>query len=299
MCVGLFGNGRVNKDTFLYGTYLQIGVNAHGVFGTNERCNPSACHWGLKNSLGLLQDVDGWSTGAKPQTGDFFLPGAPFYMFCVGFNHPGSPSITSMCNNRNGGNPLGEATVTDESSASKKELRVKLHLKKSPIQLDAVYSFHACSKKIRIQARITNIGHQPINDPYYAISIDPDQDCRSARVGCPGTHNTRDSIRGQKTHGDPYTSVCGEGQNSKISVCMSSASPKSKAYRGLTFNHDPVQHKRSVEIAGSGRNGDNAIALATHGPNSLAPGSTTADVGMFFGMGSMSDIDKPEDTVCE
>merc|ERR1719195_1942557 len=130
-------------------------------------------------------------------------------MFCVGFASYGGMGTTSWCNDRMGRYPLNEATVImDESNKLRKELKLKLQFKKSPIQLDAVYSFHSCSKKIRIEARITNIGHQPIENPYYAISIDPDQDCRAARVGCPGTHATKDSIRGQKTLGDPYTSVC-------------------------------------------------------------------------------------------
>ena len=67
----------------MYGNFLSIGVNQYGTFGTYNSCTNAVCTWGWTKELGLRQDGDGWTSGYATATGDFFLPGAEFYLHVV------------------------------------------------------------------------------------------------------------------------------------------------------------------------------------------------------------------------
>ena len=63
-------------DVFLGGNYIEVGVSQRGSFGTSSVAPASFGSHAL-GGLGLMADGDGWNTGNKPTTGDFFLPGTP------------------------------------------------------------------------------------------------------------------------------------------------------------------------------------------------------------------------------
>jgi len=188
-------------------------------------------------------------------------------------------------------------TITDASDSSETIAGVTMQWSNSDIQVDATYSFHACSKKIEILAKITNLGSGTMYDPSYLIALDPDNDKDTG-----GGYATINSILGQKSEGDDYTSVCAEGPSSGISLCMSTTHPRSYAYRGLTFTQNPysvyAEPGDSLQSSGSSTTEDKALILVTYGSNDLAQNEQTENIGMYFGLGAVDDVKEPNVEKC-
>jgi len=288
-CPQKWGVGSAIGETFLYGSYLQVGFNKYGVFGSNKACNSRVCPWGWNQILGLRQDLDGWGSGKAPETGDFFIPGTPYYMFCVGYGS------TSWCNDRTNGKPqnMRQATsIVQKSNKGKMILKVKMVFERNPIRLTAVYSFNSCSKKLKIKAIIKNIGRTTLSKPYFLVGLDPDQDQQTK-----GTYVTINSITGQRTKGNSFTGVCAEGQKSKVSICLSSKSKKSKAWHGTSFSQDPMKARIKIESKNYKKTADKPIALGVWSED-LRASQTTSDLGMYLGLGSAKDVAEPRNEVC-
>lgn len=288
-------SGATNGEYFMYGNYLSIGISQYGTFGTYNSCTNSICTWGWTTLLGLRQDGDGWTSGSSTATGDFFLPGTKFYMWCIGYRTTASGSFTKLCNDRkNSGQDMTGITMTDTSDSGEKMLGVSMQWSNSVIQVDSEYTFHACSKKIKIEAKITNLGAATMYDPTFLISVDPDNEQEVT-----GSYQTSNQILGQKTDGDDYTSVCGAGLVSSIALCMSSDHAGSYAYKGLAFTTNPLDSApgTGLESAGSAVTQDRAIALVTYGDD-LEQNEQSADIGMYFGLGAVDDVKKPDEQQC-
>jgi hypothetical protein len=287
--------GATNGEYFMYGNFLSIGVSQYGTFGTYNSCTNSACTWGWTSLLGLRQDGDGWTSGSSTATGDFFLPGTKFYMWCIGYRTSDSGSWTKLCNDRkNSSQQMTGITMSDTSVSSDKMLGVSMQWSNAYIQVDMDYSFHACSKKIKIEAKITNLHSATMYDPAFLIDFDPDNEQEVT-----GSYKTVNEIIGQKSEGDSYTSVCGAGVVSGIAVCMSSNHANSYAYKGLSFSANPLSSTMgaNLESAGASQQEDRAIALVTYGDD-LAQNEQTADIGMYFGLGAPDDVQEPAEQQC-
>tara|TARA_B100001121_G_C18570552_1_gene564736 strand:- start:23 stop:943 length:921 start_codon:yes stop_codon:yes gene_type:complete len=288
-------SGATNGEYFMYGNYLSIGISQYGTFGTYNSCTNSICTWGWTTLLGLRQDGDGWTSGSSTATGDFFLPGTKFYMWCIGYRTTASGSFTKLCNDRkNSGQDMTGITMTDTSDSGEKMLGVSMQWSNSVIQVDSEYTFHACSKKIKIEAKITNLGAATMYDPTFLISVDPDNEQEVT-----GNYQTSNQILGQKVYGDDYTSVCGAGLVSSIALCMSSDHAGSRAYKGLAFTTNPLDSApgTGLESAGSAVTQDRAIALVTYGDD-LEQNEQSADIGMYFGLGAVDDVKEPAEQQC-
>jgi len=294
-CPKQFGSGGADRrrpgDWYLHGSYLSVGFNKYGVFGSNNRCNNVICPWGWNSILGLRQDKDGWGMGTAPTTGDFFLPGTTYYMFCIGYQG------TSLCNDRTstGGSrqKIGQYTdVKDESEKGSKILKLKMVFEKSPLRLTKRYIFNSCSKKLKIEAKLTNIGRTTLTKPYYLVGLDPDQDKEKY-----SDYSTINKITGQRTMRDAYTGVCAEGKRSRVSLCLSSTSLQSKAWHTLSFSRDPIKDNTGISRKGTQISKDTAMALGTLSAN-LGPGQSTPDIGMWLGLGSAKDVETPKNEVC-
>jgi hypothetical protein len=200
------------------------------------------------------------------------------------------------------------SSTTDPTT---KILGVKYEWSDANIKVDVVYSFHACSKKIKVEAKITNLNPATVTDPAFLISVDADQDWPGPIPG--GTpHRTVDTIQGQASMaGSTYTSVCSSGPLSTIAVCLSSSAAKSYAYKGIplagfnspraTSRTDILNNPTGVGIQGvtatTPAPSDTAIALVSYGAN-LAQNEQTGDLGMYFGMGNLDDVKMPGEQRC-
>ena len=165
--------------------------------------------------------------------------------------------------------------------------------------MDLQYSFHSCSKKISISAKITNLGSATMYDPGFAISVDADQDQEVTETK---EHKTTNMIKAQKTQGDAFSSVCAEGQASEISLCMSSNHPRSYVYRGAAFNSDPFRENPSpgdnLEAADTSVYEDKAVYIMSYSSSNLAQNEQSEDLGVFFGLGDADDVKAPGEAIC-
>src|ERR1022692_575080 len=94
-CFAGIAHGQlVNCNVFLQGSYLEVGININGAYGTSTDA-PSGYHprpdggglnntctgicGGSTNVLGFVADPaeDGWTVGSPAYCGDYFLPGYP------------------------------------------------------------------------------------------------------------------------------------------------------------------------------------------------------------------------------
>ncbi|MDQ1236096.1 hypothetical protein QE450_003594 [Paenibacillus sp. SORGH_AS306] len=79
------------QDTFLGGTYIELGVSSSGTLGTASD-SPSGFHPGaIRRNIGMNVDKDGYDFGKDMTSGDYVLPGSPSEGFVVGYK----PSVTS------------------------------------------------------------------------------------------------------------------------------------------------------------------------------------------------------------
>lgn len=93
----LFSAGSINAqiidcNIFMQGTYLEVGINNNGAFGTSADAptwyhanvydtmyNPCTGSYSVPLGLGFVADParDGWGTGSPAYYGDFIMPGTP------------------------------------------------------------------------------------------------------------------------------------------------------------------------------------------------------------------------------
>merc|ERR1712224_132567 len=123
---------------------------------------------------GLRQDKDGWDQGVATTTGDFFMtkavaatrstqesPAKELFEWCIAYRmtnfQPGQP-WEYLCNNRDTSDQMTGIQVEQESSRSSKMLGLRYKwVQAGAIQVDVRYSFHTCSKLMKIEAKITNL----------------------------------------------------------------------------------------------------------------------------------------------
>jgi gliding motility-associated-like protein len=67
----------VGANAFMKGTYVEVGVNTCGAYGTPTL--PPAGYHPTEFGLGFVADpdMDGWATGTPDYCGDYFVPGSP------------------------------------------------------------------------------------------------------------------------------------------------------------------------------------------------------------------------------
>jgi len=157
------------------------------------------------------------------------------------------------------------------------------------------YSLHSCSKKIKVDAWLKNIGDKPLKDVHFLLGLDPDQEAwtRSDYV-------TTNTIKGQRRTGSAYTAVCAAGRRTNVAICLTTKHPKSKAWHTLSFSKDPIYDRSpSPPGVGSRITADTAIALGVQlDGTTLAVGDRTGNLGMFLGLGMEDDVKLPEHVIC-
>ena len=249
----------------------------------------------------MEQDVDGWDAGEPSATGDFFLPGTQYYQFCIGARTSPDGVYLTACNDRvdsPGEQGLDSDTDTTDTSTGR-VLQATTTITTSLATLVQTYSFDVCSKRIRVDAELTNTGDSPLYDVAYAIGFDPDNDQETF-----GEYDTTDTIEGQASLGDDFTAVCAEGQDSGVSVCLSSDRTDSYAFRGEAFSANPIADKDPIDGVtlttkdAPPETDDLAIALMTIEEGALAPGATSGNLGMYIGLGLEVDVVEPVNEIC-
>jgi hypothetical protein len=250
-----------------------------------------------------MEDTDGWKMGATPGTSDFFVPGSPYQMFCIGWQ---APSRRKYCHNRQSNSasyhPMGDPIEKTDTSSKTDRMFILEYRFQTPktsgerMEVTIKYSLHSCSKKIQVDAWLKNTGDKGLKDVHFLIGLDPDQEAWSK-----GDYVTTNTIKGQRRTGSAYTAVCAAGRKTNVAICLTTKHPKSKAWHTLSFSKDPIYDRSpSPPATHSKVTADTAIALGVHldGGAVLGVGDTTGNLGMFLGLGMEDDVKLPEHVIC-
>ena len=171
-------SAMVNDDIFLGGTYIEVGIDSRGWYGTAENA-PAGFHpasTDFLNKLGMVADDDGFGNGNAPVTGDFFLPGSPIEGIVISYtdssdvvhtakslNYPGYPSGLTI------------ETRQEKSMGNLLEGNVIYNLD-GDIRLTQRTYFSVSEKEFHIDFSFENISGEALHDIIFYREIDCDQD---------------------------------------------------------------------------------------------------------------------------
>jgi hypothetical protein len=169
---------RADPDTYLQGTFVEIGISESGSCGTVSSAAPVGYHpW--YGGLGFVADfnLDGWANGVPPYSGDYFLPGSPYEGWLVEWTTAGTEYTyqnaqavglfqipqTSLVNTTAGSNnsALWTGTATNGSES---------------LKVEQLFHFLDSDAKFLIDVTLTNMSAIPLESVEYARAVDPDQE---------------------------------------------------------------------------------------------------------------------------
>lgn len=162
-------------DVFLGGTYIELGISRHGSFGSSGAPKTSGFH---ARQIGMIVDGDGWDVGAKPTTGDFFLPGTPEERYILAYYYNGRkyefPVADRMFNIKSS---MWKTVPTASNQSSGDILKCVVEGETiHGVSMTLTYSFHKDDKAYRTDVKIVNNSGSNITNLRFVRSFDPDQD---------------------------------------------------------------------------------------------------------------------------
>jgi outer membrane protein OmpA-like peptidoglycan-associated protein len=196
------------QNAFLTNGYVEVGVRADGTFGStveapagyHPRGEYNATLGGPDRKLGLRadRDKDGWGVGNDD--GDFILPGSPYENW--GLQVAGHPAFFSP---DKGTNILGGMTTQAHGG----EARVTFYAGNEwhGVGMAQTTTLPAGADKLETQVAFINTTNQPIPNVYYARIIDADNCATTEAAPCSGSYDTTNTVRQQKSSGDPVSAV--------------------------------------------------------------------------------------------
>lgn len=214
---------------FIKNSRVAIGYNTGGQHGTHQPCSATAefgtnfgkaCHGGY---LGMMDPV--------PMSGDYFLPGARFESWAMGYSGMDFPSTrmtssfpssltTPMSMVLTTGDGTAESKYIATSSDKKLQVKMTTTLSCSGTSGDFEYPTEVC---------LTNIGLETLPDVYWSRCVDPDQGLQFGR-----SYSTQNTILMQ----DPEKGsiVRAFSDRAGASLVYSSFAPDTKVFFGLSFS---------------------------------------------------------------
>lgn len=162
----------VGSNCFLKGTYVEVGINQCGVYGSVTP--PPTGYHPNAGGLGFVadSDMDGWTTGSPKYCGDYFVPGAPVEGWQVQI---GSDVYTNTDNGCYSDEIPGDVTsyaFVDNVYTAEWEGDIVAHdlhiTQTTTLPLDSLFFV--------TRVLLCNEGTDPIDDVYYERNVDPDQE---------------------------------------------------------------------------------------------------------------------------
>jgi hypothetical protein len=226
---------RANGPVYLQGDFVEIGIHPLGSCGTNTSDIPAGYHSFYSWGLGFVADfnLDGWTTGTPPRSGDYFLPGTPFEGWLLEFtyldvdysfgndgasgtypSYYGYPQVpqTSLLNTSAGTENSAVWTGTATGGGQSILVTQRFHFKDS----DA---------KFIIDVTLTNTGTQALQDVEYARAVDPDQE-----IDWGGPFTTSNYVSHQPDGSSNIALAVGMGTIYNIPLGLMMVHPNAKAH---------------------------------------------------------------------
>lgn len=173
------GYGQMVGDAvFLQGDYLEIGIASCGAYGTSNAppatgASGTAYH-PTEIGLGFVADAstDGWSVGAPPYCGDYFLPGSPvegFTMAIAGQRYNNSSGF-GICGITDIPGAIVAYSAGDTLSATWQGVHP------DGFRL-SIRTYFPRNKRYFIgEVTLENLGTALLEDIYFSRQVDPDND---------------------------------------------------------------------------------------------------------------------------
>lgn len=227
----------VSDDIFLKGKYLEVGIGPNGCFGsqfdapTGYHPRPASTTSGVSTgSLGFVADPDkdGWTVGAIPYYGDYFLPSLPLQNWAIEIN--GSKYIVDRYINKSAGFPAG-LTGGNYSYYTAGATRHGLwqgSVDSLAISKDIYLDTNALHFVVKIKFRNTKKS-ATLKRIYYAQSVNADNDVAS------GTLDTKDSVIFQTPNPENKSLVISRGATTNSYLGLGAKDCRAKVFR-YTYN---------------------------------------------------------------
>ena len=163
-----YGDGVLLK-----GTYIEVGVNSAGYYGTSA---PTGYH-NNSGALGFVADYqkDGWTTGTPNYGGDYFVPGTPYEGFGVAWTS-GSTKIFS--NSGGGSVQIPALSLVETSSGTTKSAVWVGEVSSGSEKLKVIQtsSFGVNDLYFVMNVQLINTGTVTLNSVKYERGVDPDNE---------------------------------------------------------------------------------------------------------------------------
>lgn len=170
---GSIANAQITgSDCFLKGTYVEVGLNSCGVYGSVP-APPDGYHPNA-GGLGFVadSDQDGWDVGTPNYCGDYFVPGAPVEGWQIQIGSDVYTNTDNGCATDEIPGDITEYFFEDDIYTAVWEGDISdydLHITQTTtLPLDALYFV--------TRVLLCNDGTEDINDLYYERNVDPDQE---------------------------------------------------------------------------------------------------------------------------
>ncbi len=271
---------NVGGDAFLKGTYVEVGVNANGYFGTAASA-PTGMHSNMGGRIGFRGDRNRDGSWAD---GDFFLPGSPYEGFYVD-----AGGVTGK--SYGGGSPSGFASISPLSTVDVSANRTSvIHTSLvNGVKVEQTYSVgigtapttFSGDQQLDISVTLTNTTGATLPNIYYARHVDPDNLVRQG-----GSYTTTNKIEAQYgSSGSLYSLVSATASDSNVGrvgqtsyLGLFSSDSRSKVFRNTSGFGVLTSAASAYDGSGAGM-----ISSATD-----TGASADAGIGIGFNLGSLS-----------
>jgi len=198
--------GATPVDVFLQGTYMELGINVDGYFGSTSDA-PAGYHPdmnGVGNSgpIGFVADYqkDGWGNGTPPFGGDYFLPGTPYEGFSIKWNNS-----TTVGNFGGYSSNIPTVSLTDTSSGT---THSAVWVGEDPgiMRVTHTISFEQNDTEVNITTLIENINASSLSSLEFMRTVDPDNEQTWT-----GSFRTTNQVLSQPTEGNDLAVVVAQG----------------------------------------------------------------------------------------
>ncbi|WP_458120967.1 S-layer homology domain-containing protein [Paenibacillus sp. Z6-24] len=261
---------QVGRDTYLGGSYIELGISGSGTLGTSSD-SPAGFHPGpLRKTIGLNTDSDGYDTGKEMTSGDYVLPGSPSEGFTVGYRTAPKASPQSFTNEEQNGSIEVPGTTEDISTEEQLAAKTTGATLDKAIGVEQTISFKPGDPFYKTTIHLTNTNvTASVYDVHYMRFLDPDMD-----ADLNGDNSTINWVPSNPPQ-DPDAIAAAIGNKSDNVFMYVASDPRAQASIGFSrnpYSEPAFRAAGGIHVAAAAS--DDWLTLAFDAGN-LEPGETT------------------------
>ena len=178
--------GPYAPDIFLQGTFIEVGVNDAGTYGSTTPA-PAGFHPRMgSGNLGFVADweMNGWDNSSAPgipfYSGDYFLPGGPWEGFLVSYTLATGARYVERnygANSEFGIVPIPAEIANTSAGGTQSSTWAGIMAEGGQsLRVDQETFFEVGEARFFAEVTLTNTGTETLLNVEYARSLDPDQE---------------------------------------------------------------------------------------------------------------------------